>query len=110
MDYRNKQMNFRVTEAEHGVIKERMALAGITHPSAYLRKMAMNGYIVNLDLSDVKELVRLSRINSNNLNQYAKKTNETGSIYEMDVKDLQAGQVEIIVLLRGLLEKLSGIK
>lgn len=58
-----------------------MALTGITHPSAYLRKMAMDGYIINLDLSDLKELVRLSRINSNNLNQYAKKANETGSIY-----------------------------
>lgn len=110
MDYRNKQMNFRVTETEHEVIRERMALFGITHPGAYLRKMAMNGYIINLDLSDVKELVRLSRINSNNLNQYAKKANETGSIYEADVKDLQSGQAEIIMLLRELLEKLSGIK
>lgn len=110
MDYRNKQMNFRVTEAEHNVIRERMALAGITHPSAYLRKMAMNGYIINLDLSDVKELVRLSRINANNLNQYAKKANESGSIYETDVKDLQSGQAEIIMLLRELLGKLSDLK
>lgn len=81
MDYRNKQLNFRVTEEENNVIRKRMALTGITHPSAYLRKIAMDGYIINLDLSDLKELVRLSRINSNNLNQYAKKANETGSIY-----------------------------
>lgn len=104
MDYRNKQMNFRVTEAEHNVIKGRMKLAGITHPSAYLRKMAMDGYIINLDLSDLKKLVRLSRINSNNLNQYAKKANETGCIYETDIKDLQSGQAEIMELLRELLE------
>lgn len=110
MDYRNKQMNFRVTEAEHKIIRERMALAGIIHPSAYLRKMAMNGYIINLDLSDVKELVRLSRINSNNLNQYAKKANETGNIYEADIRDLQSGQAEMIGLLRELLEKLSDLK
>lgn len=110
MDYRDKQMNFRVTEAEYEIIRERMAHVGITHPSAYLRKMAMDGYIINLDLSDVKELVRLSRINPNNLNQYAKKANETGSIYETDIRDLQSGQTEIISLLRELLEKLSGLK
>lgn len=56
---------------------------------AYLRKMAMDGYCVNLELKDVKEFVRLLRICSNNLNQYAKKANETGSIYQEDIRDLQ---------------------
>ena len=51
--------------------------------------MAMDGYCVNLELKDVKELVRLLRICSNNLNQYAKKANETGSIYREDISDLQ---------------------
>ena len=56
---------------------------------AYLRKMAMDGYCVNLELKDVKEFVRLLRICSNNLNQYAKKANETGRIYQEDIQDLQ---------------------
>ena len=63
---------------------------GIRNMGAYLRKMAMDGYCVNLELKDVKELVRLLRICSSNLNQYAKKANETGSVYREDIQDLQA--------------------
>ena len=51
--------------------------------------MALNGYCINLDLTDVKELVSLLRRCSNNLNQYAKRANETGSIYLDDIKDVQ---------------------
>ena len=54
---------------------------GIRSMGAYLRKMALDGYCIRLDLQDVKALVSLLRICSNNLNQYAKRANETGSIY-----------------------------
>ena len=110
MEYRDKQMNFRVTESEYEVIRKRMELIGIKSPSAYLRKMAMNGYIIQMDLSDLKELVRIEHINSNNINQYARRANETGSIYSKDIEDLKQGQEEVLKLLRDLYEKLSEIK
>ena len=110
MEYRNKQLNFRVTEAEYQAIKRRMEIAGVTHPSAFLRKMAMDGYLIKLDLSDLKEIARLTRINSNNLNQYAMRANENGNIYASDIKDLLDGQEEITELLRNMLERLSNLK
>ena len=51
-EYRTKQINFRVTESEYARISERMQEAGVNHPSAYLRKMAMDGYILKLDLEN----------------------------------------------------------
>lgn len=110
MEHRTKQINFRVTQSEYEVIKKRMEEAGMTHPSAFFRKMAMNGYIVKMDMSDLKEVLRLVGINSKNLNQYAKRANETGSIYAEDIDDLSVGQKEIIELLRKVLERLSSIK
>ena len=110
MEYCNKQLNFRVTPSDYEIIRKRMEIAGISRPSAYLRKMAMNGYIVKLDLSELKEIVRLERINSNNLNQYAKKANETGSIYYDDILDLKQGQEQIMEMLRNIYERLIQIK
>jgi len=70
----------------HGKMRE----LGIQSQSAYLRKMALDGYCIRLDLSEIKELVRLLRICSNNLNQYAKRANEDGSIYAADIRDLKS--------------------
>lgn len=86
-----------------------MREAGVTNTSAYIRKMALNGYVINIDLGDVKEVLRLLRINSNNLNQYAKRVNETGSIYEADIKDLQKGHQEILARMGEILKRLSSI-
>ena len=72
-------------------IREKMDEAGIRNMSAYVRKMALDGICVKLDLEDVRELSVLLRRCSNNLNQYAKRANETGSIYAADIADLQAG-------------------
>ena len=110
MEYRNKQMNFRVTESEYEVIQKRMELTGIKKPSAYLRKMAMDGYVLKMDLTDLKEMVRLEHINANNLNQFVKRANETGNIYETDIESLRWNQEEILKMLREMYEKLSKIK
>ena len=66
-----------------------MRQVGVKNLSAYIRKMAMDGYCVNLDLKDVREMVSLLRRCSNNLNQYAKKANQTGNIYAADIEDLR---------------------
>lgn len=85
---RDVQLHFMVTEQELEWIKDRMAELGITNLSAYLRKMAVDGYIIHLDMGDIQEMTRLLRICSNNLNQYTRRANETGSIYAADVEDL----------------------
>lgn len=80
---------FVMSEQDAEVVRERMAELGITNLSAYLRKMAVDGYIIHLDMSDIQEMIRLLRICSNNLNQYARRANETGSVYAADVDDLR---------------------
>ena len=62
-----------------------------------------------MDMIDVKEILRLLKINSNNLNQYVKKANETGSIYYEDVMELKKSQGEILQLMGCVLDRLSEI-
>ena len=83
------RVEFVMSEQDAELVKGRMAELGITNLSAYLRKRAVDGYIIHLDMGDIQEMVRLLRICSNNLNQYAKRANETGSVYAADVEDLR---------------------
>ena len=62
---------------------------GTRNMSAYLRKMALDGYCIQLDTTDIKELVRLLRSCSNNLNQYAKVANTYGTVFQEDIISLQ---------------------
>ena len=109
-EIRDQQIKFFASKTEVEIIKERKAAAGFRGLSAYLRKMAMDGYIVVIDLSDVKEAIRLIRINANNLKKKKKRANETGSIYLEDIKDLQKTQEELWQVMRDILERLSSIK
>ena len=83
-----------------------MAAAGIANREAYIRKMVLDGYIVRLDLSDVRKMVQLLSNATSNLNQIAKRANETRNIYESDINDLQAHYEKLWVqadaILRGL--------
>ena len=69
----------------------------------------LHGYVIKMDLADLKELLRLMQISGNNLNQYAKKANETGSIYHEDIEELKKVQKEILQEMRKVLEKLTAI-
>ncbi len=90
-------------------IEERMKEAGIKNMSAYIRKMAIDGYVVRLDLSDVNEVARLLHINSNNLNQYAKQANTNGSIYYGDIQKLKRQHEELCNLLKAIYQRLLTI-
>ena len=68
-------LHVMVSEEELALIRERMAEAGVRNLGAYVRKMALNGYVLHVDLSDVRELVSLQRRCSNNLNQVAIQAN-----------------------------------
>ncbi|SFG07032.1 mobilisation protein (MobC) [Lachnospiraceae bacterium C7] len=78
--------------------------------SSYIRKIAINGYLISLDLSDLKEIRRLLSISSNNLNQYAKRANETGSIYKTDIEELKKQQDELWEMLREIMSRLASIE
>jgi len=86
-----------------------MAAAGIRNREAYMRKMILDGYIVRLDFSDVRELSRLLRNATNNLNQVAKRANETHSIYAADIKDLQDNYEKLWVSAEGIMKKLANM-
>ena len=77
-----------VTADELAQIQRRMAEAGITNAGAYMRKMALNGYILHVDLAPVKELVSLQRRCANNLNQVAVHANTFG-VYPEEIAGLQ---------------------
>lgn len=87
---RSVRVEFVMSEQEAALVREKMAELGISNLSAYLRKMAVDGYIIHLDMSGIQEMIRLLRICSNNLNQYARRANETGNIYAADIEDVRA--------------------
>ncbi len=108
-DGRNIQIHFLVSEAEEKKIRQRMQDAGLSNMSAYIRKMALSGYIIRMDMKEIREMIRLLRNCSNNLNQYAKKANQTGSIYGADIEDLQARMNELMDNMKRLIEGLANI-
>ena len=109
MKEKTKKMCFKVSPSEINLIHQKMQEAGVRNLSAYLIKMAIDGYIIRMDMSEVKEILRLMQINSNNLNQYAKRANETGSIYLEDIKELQRTQKVLLELMGKTLERLTNI-
>lgn len=109
IEKRDKQMNVLVSESEMKRIRLKMEELEISCLNAYVRKMALDGYCVKLDLQGVKEMVSLLRRCSNNLNQYAKRANETGNIYAEDIKDLQSRFEEIWNVAKEIMERLSTI-
>ena len=110
MAKRDQDVHFLASKEEVERIHEKMDELGIRSMGAYLRKMALDGYCIRLDLQDVNALVSLLRICSNNLNQYAKRANETGSIYCADIEDLQKRLEEIWTDMKEVLVRLSSIQ
>ena len=106
-DNRNRkrpiQVKFFVDERELGLIKARMAQLGIENMSAYLRKMAIDGLIIYTDTTNIKEMNKELHSIGVNINQIAKRVNETGSIYEEDIKEIQERLNKIWQLQRTIL-------
>ena len=87
-----------------------MECANIRNMSAYIRKMALDGYIVRLDLSDVRKMVQLLSNSTNNLNQIAKRVNADGSIFARNIKDMQDHYERLWEQAREILAGLSKVK
>ena len=101
---------FYVTPEERDQIEAKMAQLGTNNMSAYLRKIAIDGYVVQLDLPELRELVSLLRYSSNNLNQLTRRVHETGRVYAADMDDILQNQERIWQAASGILSRLAAIK
>jgi hypothetical protein len=91
------------------LLETKMFAAGVRNREAYLRKTSLDGYIVRIDFSDVRELSRLLRNATNNLNQVAKRANETRNIYAADIKDLQDNYENLWQSAETIMKKLANM-
>ena len=98
-----------VSEEELALLQERMAEARVQNMGAFVRKMALNGYVLHVDLGPVRELVSLQRRCSNNLNQVAIQANTYGGVYPQDIAALQKDYADLWGPLSDLLEKLTQV-
>lgn len=107
---RRVKLMTRVTEEEYAQIQARMALVGTGNLSAFLRKLALDGRIVLLDMEEIKTLVSLLRRTSANVNQIAKRVNSTSRVYESDLAEIQNRLGELWLALDEVLRKLAVIE
>lgn len=107
---RDIHLHFCVDGEERELIRDRMERTGIVSMGAYLRKMAIDGYHINIDLADVREMVRLLGNATNNINQIARRANETRNIYAADIQELQRQYDTLWDAARKILTGLAKIK
>lgn len=102
-------MKFRATPEEYDLIQQKAELSGIVSLSAYIRKMAIDGYVIKLELPELREMISLLRRSSNNLNQVARRVNSTSRIYAEDMEDMLRQQQELWQCANAILQKLAAI-
>ena len=103
------QVKFRVTPEERAMIDRRMAQADTINMAAYLRKMAIDGYVVKLELPELRDLISLLRRTSNNFNQIARRVNSTDRIYADDIQEMKTMIEQTWEATNQVLEKLAAI-
>jgi len=107
---RNILLHFRVNKEEAELIKDRFAASGMVSMAAFFRQMAIKGYYITMDLSDINEMIRLLRNITNNLNQLAKRADETQSVYAADIEELRRRYDSLWDMVNGILKGLARIK
>ncbi len=107
---RDTPLMFWVTQAERELIYRKMEQLGTVNLSAYLRKIAIDGYVVRLELPELKEMISLLRRSSNNLNQLSKRANETGRVYDADLEDVLQNQERLWQAANAILARLASIQ
>lgn len=106
---RDKTVLFRVSSEEYDLMQQKAELSGIVSLSAYIRKMAIDGYVIKLELPELREMISLLRRSSNNLNQVARRINSTSRIYAEDMEDMMRQQQELWQCANAILQKLAAI-
>ena len=109
-DTKDISMHFWASQEEYDLILKNMALSGNTNLSAFLRKMAIDGMVIKLDMPEIKELLKLLRRANANINQIAKHLHETGRVYDTDLEEILDYQKEIYKGQNELLTKLSKLQ
>ena len=104
---RDEILILRITKTEKNRIYEKMYGMGIRSLSAYIRKMVLDGYCLNLDLPQLRRMSYLLQNCSNNLNQVAKRANKCGKVYAADMEDLRQRLDELIEIGRQILSRLA---
>ena len=107
---KQKGIYFKASEKERNLIEQKMTLAGVHNMSAFIRKMTIDGYVVNLKIPELAECEKLLRYISNNVNQVARALNSGGAVYPDDIGDICAKQNETNLLFGKILEQLSRLK
>ena len=107
---RSVRIKFYVTPEERRIIEGKMAQLGTTNLSAYLRKMALDGYVINLDLPELRELTTLLRRSGVNLNQLTKRVHETARIYDADLESLRVEYDRLLDAAEIILSKLAAVQ
>ena len=92
---RTVQIKFRVTEEERALIEQKMKLVPTRNMHAYLRKMAIDGYIIQIDHADIKVMTAEIQKIGVNINQIARRVNVTGSVYQEDIEEIKGVLAEI---------------
>lgn len=106
---RSRQVKFWVNEEEYELLQKKMEAAGGVNQGAYIRKMILDGYIVNLDIPELKEIIRLLGPIGNNVNQMARKVNAGGSIYKEDIEEIITKLEQVYKMLIRVMRGLGNI-
>ena len=109
-DTKDISMHFFVSQAELDLIEQNMALSGSTNLSAFLRKMAIDGMVIKLDMPEIREMLKLLRRANANINQIAKHLHETGRVYDTDLEEILGYQKEIYKGQNELLTRLAKLQ
>lgn len=107
---RDKQLKIWVSQEEQELIRQKMAEFGTENMGAFVRKMVIDGYILKLDIPELKEIIRLLGPMGNNVNQMARKLNAGGSIYREDIAEVNTKLDAIYMQLEKILKRLAKIK
>ena len=107
---RKIQLKFRVTPQEREIIEQKMAQFGTKNMAAYFRKISIDGYVIRLELPELKEMVSLLRRSSNNLNQLTKRVHETGRVYDADLEDIVQNQERLWQAANDILAVIAKLK
>jgi hypothetical protein len=102
-------LHFRVSPEEKNIIEAKMEQVGIKSMSAYLRKMALDGYVIKLELPELREMISLLSRSSGNLNQIARRVNSTNRVYAEDMEDMMRQQQELWLCANKILKRLASL-
>ena len=100
----------RLTPQENALLEQKIQQSGMKNREAFMRKMLLEGYVLSLELPELKEILRLTRYTSNNVNQIARHAHETGRYYIEDIEQMVRNQEAIQDALKEVLNRLSALE